>query len=515
MADYSGMGVKWPLGGMGLSGGAQNPLGNLPGMLLGVGMRQQDQAREDAKLKAAEARNQQQLDQQAALGAWTKVSEQMKTPGLPRAVQHQLYQSSRPLAEKLGFVMPDISVEEWGPNFGKLFQQASAVLSMPGTYEEKQQRLNAMLADASGDPNVALIIKRQDDMLKAQREAEVAGFSNLAYRHLAGQASEEESRQLAAQMAIANAPDRPDDAPYVRTARQERAIILAEAYKNALKQRDEDLKRNKETFVTAGKDTRVLEQTPGGLVERVGVVTEGPALSQPIKDVLAGDFGVDVRTLDPSKPNDAAVIARARRQVEDDARRKAVADAEALIPVEVKKKRQLEGVKSQEVSETAVSGMRNSFTQAAKTFVDVRDAYARVQTSAKDPSAAGDLSLIYGYMKMLDPGSVVREAEFAQAAQAGAYGDRIQSYVNRALTGQRLADTIRKDFVDRAGKLFETQLGTHAKLEDEYARIAKSRGINASDVVIDYVGEFRKGKGGGSAPAVSSTANNDPLGIRR
>jgi hypothetical protein len=59
--------------------------------------------------------------------------------------------------------------------------------------------------------------------------------------------------------------------------------------------------------------------------------------------------------------------------------------------------------------------LRDDFLKGSKVFVDTKDAYTRIQDSASDPSAAGDLALIFNYMKMLDPGSTVREGEFATA----------------------------------------------------------------------------------------------------
>ena len=108
-------------------------------------------------------------------------------------------------------------------------------------------------------------------------------------------------------------------------------------------------------------------------------------------------------------------------------------------------------------------------------------------------------------MKALDPGSVVRESEFATAAKAGSYGERIKAQVERVTSGKLLSDDMRKDFVDRAGKLFQAQLGSHTKLEDEFSRIAKQRGLTPSDIVVDYVGDLRT-KGTKDAPAAVPAA---------
>ena len=367
------------------------------------------------------------------------------------------------------------------------------------------------MAEATNDPNVALIVKRQEDALKAQRQEELGAATNLAFRVLADQATPEERTQYLSMRAIANAPDTPETTDIERRAKQERSLLLFEAEKGALGELDARAKRQRESVMKFGEKERGFERDPvtGEMRQVVAGVPEGPALSQPLKDALAAD-GFDPRALDPTNPKDAAIIARTRRQLDDDARTKAVKDAEALIPAKVREKKALAGVKTAEdrqVAESAINTMRSSFTAAAKDFVAVRDAYARVEASAKEPSAAGDLSLIFNYMKILDPGSVIRESEFAQAAAAGSYGERIQGAVQRAMNGQRLSDNVRKDFVDRAGKLFEAQLGSHTKLEDEYGRIVKQRGLEPSDVVIDFVGALReRKKGAAGAPPPKADA---------
>ena len=94
--------------------------------------------------------------------------------------------------------------------------------------------------------------------------------------------------------------------------------------------------------------------------------------------------------------------------------------------------------------------LRKEFLTQSKEYQKVRDSYTRVVGSTMDPSPAGDLSLIFNYMKMLDPGSVVRESEFATAAATGSYGQRIQASVQRVLSGERLASKMRADFVGKA-----------------------------------------------------------------
>lgn len=129
--------------------------------------------------------------------------------------------------------------------------------------------------------------------------------------------------------------------------------------------------------------------------------------------------------------------------------------------------------------------LRNEFVTQSKDFALQRDAFDRIKTSAKDPSAAGDLALIYNYMKLLDPGSTVREGEFATAQNSGSIPDSLQAKYNKIINGERLDNTIRKDFVDRSDRLYKGAEIQHAKRTDQYKGLANRAGVNPNQVIVD------------------------------
>ena len=109
--------------------------------------------------------------------------------------------------------------------------------------------------------------------------------------------------------------------------------------------------------------------------------------------------------------------------------------------------------------------------------------------AAKDPSAAGDLALIFNFMKMLDPGSVVRESEFATASNAAGVPDRIRNQYNRIVDGKRLTNRQRADFVNRSEKLFNSQEKLIEKIESDFVQLAKDNGLSRDDVITRGRGE--------------------------
>ncbi|WP_372572676.1 hypothetical protein [Ruegeria jejuensis] len=134
------------------------------------------------------------------------------------------------------------------------------------------------------------------------------------------------------------------------------------------------------------------------------------------------------------------------------------------------------------------SKLRKEFTglQPVKDFQKQAGAYARIVASAEDPSAAGDLALIFNYMKLLDPGSVVRESEFATAANATGVDDRVRNLYNRLLSGERLAPQQRTDFVGRAAKLYQQASSQHERVAEQYGLSAEAYGLDPDRTIPDF-----------------------------
>lgn len=156
-------------------------------------------------------------------------------------------------------------------------------------------------------------------------------------------------------------------------------------------------------------------------------------------------------------------------------------------------------------------GIRQEFTKASGDFVKVRDAFSKVQSSTVDPSAAGDLAMIFNFMKMLDPGSVVREGEFATAQSAAGVPTQIRNIYNRVLSGERLAPEQRQDFLTQARRIFDSTLQSQVQLEQEFGRIAKQSGIDPRKVVVDFVGRQRNQPKAAPKQSTSAMPKNSKL----
>ncbi len=135
---------------------------------------------------------------------------------------------------------------------------------------------------------------------------------------------------------------------------------------------------------------------------------------------------------------------------------------------------------------TREGALRDDFTKLTTDFRTVQDAYNKIGEAAKTPTGAGDMSLLYSYVKLLDPGSVVRESEFATAAASGSLGERMQGYVNRVLSGERLPDTLRKEFLDQARGIYTAQKKGYDNLTSQYEALAKNYGVDPKNVTTRF-----------------------------
>lgn len=162
----------------------------------------------------------------------------------------------------------------------------------------------------------------------------------------------------------------------------------------------------------------------------------------------------------------------------------------------------VQGDKSTAAGTELVSGLRKerSGLPTTKATQDVVGAYSKILKTANNPTAAGDMSLIYNYMKMLDPGSTVREGEFANAAQAGSIPSKIVAAYNKSLEGTRLDDKMRADFLGQARNLYDSQKKNQQIVDDQYRALAKKAGQDPNDAIVNFWEDIPDG-GGVIAPS--------------
>lgn len=118
-----------------------------------------------------------------------------------------------------------------------------------------------------------------------------------------------------------------------------------------------------------------------------------------------------------------------------------------------------------------------------KAHQEMQSAYAQIQQSLKQASPAGDLAGATKIMKLLDPGSVVRESELGMAMAASGLMDRAQNYASMVMNGTKLTPTQRKDFQTLADALYGESVKQYNGKRKEYEGIASRNGLSVPDVL--------------------------------
>lgn len=129
------------------------------------------------------------------------------------------------------------------------------------------------------------------------------------------------------------------------------------------------------------------------------------------------------------------------------------------------------------------SKLRGEIAKASTDFNKQEGAWTRVKASAENPTPAGDLALIFNFMKVLDPGSTVREGEFAQVGAAGNLPTQVQRMYQSWATGQKLTDEQRGDVVDRAKKLFTAAEKSNKKDIAKFVSVGKQFGVSKENLL--------------------------------
>jgi len=135
----------------------------------------------------------------------------------------------------------------------------------------------------------------------------------------------------------------------------------------------------------------------------------------------------------------------------------------------------------------AESQLRSSFLNQATPHIQIASAYRKIE--AAPDTAAGDMSKIFGFMKILDPSSTVREGEYASAENARGVPDTVRAQYNKVMSGQRLSPTQRTQFNQAAGDLITSQKEQFEGQKKYYQDISKNYRIDPANIIYDpYAG---------------------------
>ena len=151
-----------------------------------------------------------------------------------------------------------------------------------------------------------------------------------------------------------------------------------------------------------------------------------------------------------------------------------------------------------------VASLRKEFNTESRPYKTVNDALTIIQRlgTKENPTPQDIQALIYAFVKVQDPTSVVRESEYANAANAIALADKLGNLQTMYLEGKRLTPTQRKDMVETARVLREEAMSRYGALADSYESTATSFGMDPKLVVPNRLDRTGKESGGKKTPII-------------
>lgn len=119
----------------------------------------------------------------------------------------------------------------------------------------------------------------------------------------------------------------------------------------------------------------------------------------------------------------------------------------------------------------------------AETSTSMKKVLKAIETA--DTNAASALAAGTAFMKILDPGSVVRESELGMALNASGWFDRAGNVVEKLNSGVIMTKAQKENLKVAANNLFEEAKAAQREVDAGYTQRAKDYGLNPSRIIMD------------------------------
>ena len=138
--------------------------------------------------------------------------------------------------------------------------------------------------------------------------------------------------------------------------------------------------------------------------------------------------------------------------------------------------------------------LRKEFQTRTKVYGELGTTFSNIKASSEAKTGPGDIALITGFMKMLDPGSVVRETEFATARDTAGLYERLLNTSQKLQSGQlfTLDSKQRQEYVNLAQQYLNAAQKKAAQDKRDLSAVVTNYKLNPENVFgIETVGGGR------------------------
>ena len=150
--------------------------------------------------------------------------------------------------------------------------------------------------------------------------------------------------------------------------------------------------------------------------------------------------------------------------------------------------------------------IRKEWQGRSKVYGELQGTFNTLKASSESANGPGDIALITGFMKMLDPGSVVRETEFATARDTAGLFTQLQNRLEKAKNGQLLSPAQRKEYVALSQKYLESAQKKAGEDKKALGVVVKNYRLNPENV---FGPEMTEAPPPPPAPAPPAPANRN------
>jgi hypothetical protein len=126
--------------------------------------------------------------------------------------------------------------------------------------------------------------------------------------------------------------------------------------------------------------------------------------------------------------------------------------------------------------------IRKEWQGRSKMFGELQGTFNTLEASAKSENGPGDIALITGFMKMLDPGSVVRETEFATARDTAGLFTQLTNRLEKAKNGQLLDNKQRNEYIALSKKYLDSAQAKAAQERKDLGIVVTNYKLNPQNV---------------------------------
>jgi len=124
--------------------------------------------------------------------------------------------------------------------------------------------------------------------------------------------------------------------------------------------------------------------------------------------------------------------------------------------------------------------LRQSYDKEIKDigFRELEGSFRKIKAAIEANTPIGDVASAVSIMKLLDPGSVVRESELEVAMKSTGLWDRMTNFSARTFGGRKLTGDQRVEFEQLAKEFYNTAKQTKADIDGRYLELSKKYNID-------------------------------------